>query len=746
MVAAALAAVWIACGWIAVAESPATAPAKAGAQRYVVVLEESAGQPKRVAERHSERFGAKVKRVFTKALDGYSARLTAVQAKAIAREPGVAAVGLDPVGELAAQSMPLGARRVFAADGDCSPGDNADVNQNLDIDCLDDVRVDVDVAMLDTPIDPATPDLNVVSNVNCFDSGGTGCEPGTGPNESPECFEVHGALVADLIAGLDNGTGSVGVAAGARIWSVAVADKDVRSPSHCQWDPQPFYMSDVIAGVEWVTDHADDIEVANMSMRFPLPQDSAGEALGVALEEAIDDSIDAGVVYVVAAGNEAAPATQSIPAKYPRVITATAIYDSNGLSGAGGTSGDTCHWPTGPTPTTDHDDTNSNASNYGPAASPNTLNAPGVDIAAPGICTSNAAAHTTAAAAILASTNNPNNATNVQTIRNTLLTTANPNTKTNGGYDDETSPNPEDKEPLLDINNENAFAPATVAGEGTDDILGLDAISLANGTIDVYARGTDNTLRHKTYNDGWTGWERLGGAIASDPGVYKNFDSQIVDLYALGEDDDVVRRWYYSGTQEWSEWGSHGGDMASAPAAVARYQGFSVVNLFVLDNNTTLFHQWYTDAANWMPWGPLRSGPTSGPAVISRAWSEFDLLVRGAAGDLTYASYGDTAGWSSWASLGGPTSGQIASDPAVASRESGELNVFARGNDGAIWHRARTASGWGAWQSLGGVWASNPASVSPTSGQLQVFAVDDEQYLWTNHWTPSGWSGWNLAR
>jgi len=530
----AFAVVWIISIGLTMWASSATAAEKPAEQRYVVVLEESAGQPKEVAERHAQRHGAKVKRVFTKALDGYAAKLTAAEAKAIAREPGVAAVGLDPVGEFAAQSMPLGARRVFAADGDCSPGDNADVNQNLDINCLDDVRVDVDVAMLDTPIDPATPDLNVVSNVDCFGNDPeTGCDPGMGEVESPECFEVHGALVADLIAALDNGTGSVGVAPGARVWSVAVADKDVRSPSHCQWDPQPFYMSDVIAGVEWVTAHADDIEVANMSMRFPLPTDGAGEALDAALEEAIDNSIDAGVVYVAAAGNEAAPATQSIPAKYPRVITATAIYDSNGLSGGGGASGDTCHWPTGPAPTTDHDDTNSNASNYGPAADPNTLNAPGVDIAAPGTCTSNAAAHTTAAAAILASTNNPANATDVQTIRNTLITTGNTTSKTNGGYDDESGTT---KEPLLDINNENTFAPATVSGginpnpgydvdgDGHSDLVTLRA----TGTGYVYGGQSGHTFA--------AGVASFGGGSSLNPALFDGSGHHVIDVADVSGD------------------------------------------------------------------------------------------------------------------------------------------------------------------------------------------------------------------
>lgn len=446
---------------------PASAAAqKASEQRYVVILDESADRPGAVAKRHAERQGARVKRVFDRSINGYAALLSPGEAKAIARGPGVSAVGLEPIGEPASQTLALGARRVFAADGDCTPGDNPAINAKLSVNCLDDVRVDADVAVLDTSINPANQDLNLVASAACFGndptagdddpSDHTGCEPGSG-NIGAECQQQHGEIVSVLLGALDNGIGHVGVAPGARIWSVGVADKTIGSPSPCE-PFQPFYMSDVIAGVEWVTAHADDIEVANMSMQFDIPTDPAGQALDTALEDAIDDSIDAGVVYVVAAGNSSEPLTESIPAKYERAITATATFDSDGLPDGAGPTTNTA----APCSATDQDDTNSDVSNYGPAAGTTDPWAPGADIAAPGTCTSMAAAHTSAAAAILASTNNPNNATDVANIRHTLLTKGNTATKANGGWDDEAGTGP--KEPLLDVSDEGVFEPSLGPG------------------------------------------------------------------------------------------------------------------------------------------------------------------------------------------------------------------------------------------------------------------------------------------
>jgi len=61
--------------------------------------------------------------------------------------------------------------------------------------------------------------------------------------------------VAGTIGAIDNGSGVVGVAPGARIWAVKVCD----SGGSCPY-------SAILVGVDWIVDRACSIEVANMSL------------------------------------------------------------------------------------------------------------------------------------------------------------------------------------------------------------------------------------------------------------------------------------------------------------------------------------------------------------------------------------------------------------------------------------------------------------------------------------------------
>ena len=102
---------------------------------------------------------------------------------------------------------------------------------------------------------------------------------------------VDGTHVADTIGALDDTAGIVGVAPGARIWPVKVLSSLGTG-----------FNSDVICGIDYVTAHADEIEVANMSLGGAGTDDGAcGQESGDAMHTAICSSVAAGVTYVVAA-------------------------------------------------------------------------------------------------------------------------------------------------------------------------------------------------------------------------------------------------------------------------------------------------------------------------------------------------------------------------------------------------------------------------------------------------------------
>jgi subtilisin family serine protease len=193
--------------------------------------------------------------------------------------------------------------------------------------------VNVDIAILDTGISFAHSDLNVFRGASFITDV-----------KSADDDHGHGSHIAGTAAGKDNSLGVIGTAPGARLWAVKVCDKLGNCP-----------VSSQIKGVEYVTEHSDEIDVVNISIENPL---------SLALDRTINKSIAKGVVYVAAAGNSGRNASLFSPASNPSVITVSAIADSDGKCGGIGR-------PTFVGP----DDSFANFSNFGDA----------IDIAAPGV-------------------------------------------------------------------------------------------------------------------------------------------------------------------------------------------------------------------------------------------------------------------------------------------------------------------------------------------------------------------------
>lgn len=317
------------------AVSAQAAPTGAAADRagYIVVLEDGAA-PAAVAKEHSRAHDATVSKVFRSALKGYAATMTAAEAAEVGADPDVLFVQRDGVVHASAQSLPTGINRA-----------NADASPTARINGADE-RVDVDVAVIDTGVNLTHPDLNVHT------SGAKNCSTG----RSAEDGNGHGTHVAGTIGALDNATGVVGVAPGARIWPVRVLNSQGSGT-----------FSAIICGIDYVTAHADQIEVANMSLGGAGTDDgNCGRTNNDAMHIALCSSVAAGVTYVVAAGNSSANAATAVPAAYDEVITVSALADFNGLAGGGAAA--TCR--------ADVDDTFADFSNFGAD----------VDLIAPGVC------------------------------------------------------------------------------------------------------------------------------------------------------------------------------------------------------------------------------------------------------------------------------------------------------------------------------------------------------------------------
>jgi len=377
---------------------------------YIVVFKNSVANPQGAADELAAAHGLVRGHVYGHALKGFSATIPAGRLAALSRDPRIQSIEQDQTVQAYAQTIPTGINRIFA------PG-----NANITIDGTDDKRIDVDVAVIDTGIEATHPDLNVSGQqTNCSNGA---CIDGSAPDG-----HGHGTHVAGTIGALDNDFGVVGVAPGARLWGVKVLT-DSGSGS----------MSGVIAGVDWVTAHAAQIEVANMSL---------GGGSSSALCAAIQTSASAGVTYVVAAGNSHQDAAYYSPANCPAAIAVSALADYNGAAGSGAMP--TCG-NAGP------DDTLASFSNFSRTVPL---------IAAPGVCilstykgaayalmsgTSMASPHVAGAAALLRASG-----VSAASIRSTLNATGNLNW-TDTSFDWV-------KEKLLDVHDTTVYKPNTVAG------------------------------------------------------------------------------------------------------------------------------------------------------------------------------------------------------------------------------------------------------------------------------------------
>jgi subtilisin len=321
-----------------VAAPAGASPATGRAGRYIVVLKETVASPAAVAREHGARFAATVSRVYRHALKGYAATITVSHLASLRADSRVAFVSEDREVHALDQALPTGINRIEGEESSQLSGNGSgSVSAPA-------------VAVIDTGSGPHG-DLNIVGGVNCSTGKPTNYNDGNG----------HGTHVAGTIGAGDDTAGVVGVVPGVPIYSVRV----LNNAGSGSW-------ASVICGIDWVTQNAASkgIKVANMSLGGSGSDD--GGCNSDALHKAICNSVNnAGVTYVVAAGNSNSDLKDFVPAAYNEVLAVTAEADFNGQPGGGATA--TCR--------SDVDETPADFSNFATSTADQ-----GHTIAAPGVC------------------------------------------------------------------------------------------------------------------------------------------------------------------------------------------------------------------------------------------------------------------------------------------------------------------------------------------------------------------------
>ncbi|GAQ56190.1 S8 family peptidase [Streptomyces acidiscabies] len=257
---------------------------------YIVTLKSQAGlKSASVAGKNLiKEYGGEVDKTFGAALNGYTATLSAQEARRLAADPSVASVEQNQTVRLAdttQSSAPWGLDRV----------DQAALPLSGTYTYPDSAGSGVTAYVIDTGVRITHAQISGRATYG-YDAvdGDTTAADGNG----------HGTHVATTIAG-----STYGVAKKAKIVAVRVLDNSGSGTT-----------AGVIAGVDWVTANHSGPSVANLSL---------GGGASASLDTAVRNSIASGVTYAIAAGNSNVDASSSSPARVTEAITVGATTNTD---------------------------------------------------------------------------------------------------------------------------------------------------------------------------------------------------------------------------------------------------------------------------------------------------------------------------------------------------------------------------------------------------------------------------------
>ncbi|WP_405438787.1 S8 family peptidase [Streptomyces avidinii] len=256
---------------------------------YIVTLKDSAARSTAPSGRAvAKRYGAKIDKTYSAALNGYAVKVSEAQAEKLAADPAVKSVVQN-------RTFTVNTTQPYPPSWGLDRVDQGALPLNQSYTYPDKAGEGVTAYIIDTGVRITHQDFGGRASYgyDAIDNDNT-AQDGHG----------HGTHVAGTVGG-----GAYGVAKKAKIVGVRVLDNSGYGTT-----------AQVVAGIDWVTRNAVKPAVANMSL---------GGGADSALDAAVRNSIASGITYAVAAGNESTDASKKSPARVTEAITVGATTSTD---------------------------------------------------------------------------------------------------------------------------------------------------------------------------------------------------------------------------------------------------------------------------------------------------------------------------------------------------------------------------------------------------------------------------------
>jgi hypothetical protein len=241
--------------------------------------------------------------------------------------------------------------------------------------------------------------------------------------------------------------------------------------------------------------------------------------------------------------------------------------------------------------------------------------------------------------------------------------------------------------------------------------------------LDIFYRGQNEHLWHRSFDVGWHNEEDLGGVLSSSPAAC-TWGPGRVDIFYRGQNNHLWHRWFDAGDGGWHNEEDLGGVLSSSPAACT--WGPGRVDIFYRGQNNHLWHRWF-DASDggWHNEQDLGGVLSSSPAACTWGPGRVDIFYRGQNNHLWHRWFdaGD-GGWHNEEDL----RGSLTTAPGASTWGPGRVDVFYGGQNDQLWYRGFDG-GWKAEVDLGDTLSEAPTACSWWPGRVDVFYRGEDDQL-----------------